>query len=102
MLGSPPALNAAADRKCICVADGSKSDSDDDNAPVFNTYSSSSAFDKLSQSKKGIFLGSAPGGAVVQSCQVFFLCFLLCSDSETLRCSSQTQENPSSKSKETG
>ncbi|RVE66661.1 hypothetical protein OJAV_G00109910 [Oryzias javanicus] len=33
-------------------SDGSKSDSDDDNGPVFNTYSSSSVFDKLSQSKK--------------------------------------------------
>ncbi|XP_004074154.1 DNA topoisomerase 2-beta [Oryzias latipes] len=41
-------------------SDGSKSDSDDDNAPVFNTYSSSSAFDKLSQSKK---VTQKPSGA---------------------------------------
>ncbi|XP_073319242.1 DNA topoisomerase 2-beta isoform X3 [Pagrus major] len=33
-------------------SDGSKSDSDDDNGPVFSTYSSSSAFDKLSPAKK--------------------------------------------------
>ncbi|KAF1381245.1 hypothetical protein PFLUV_G00151610 [Perca fluviatilis] len=33
-------------------SDGSKSDSDDDIAPVFSTYSSSSAFDKLSPAKK--------------------------------------------------
>ncbi|XP_042362205.1 DNA topoisomerase 2-beta isoform X1 [Plectropomus leopardus] len=33
-------------------SDGSKSDSDDDSGPVFSTYSSSSAFDKLSASKK--------------------------------------------------
>uniref|UniRef100_A0A3P9IX37 DNA topoisomerase 2 n=1 Tax=Oryzias latipes TaxID=8090 RepID=A0A3P9IX37_ORYLA len=41
-------------------SDGSKSDSDDDNGPVFNTYSSSSAFDKLSQSKK---VTQKPSGA---------------------------------------
>ncbi|XP_024151279.1 DNA topoisomerase 2-beta [Oryzias melastigma] len=41
-------------------SDGSKSDSDDDNGPVFNTYSSSSAFDKLSQSKKGTKKPSNP------------------------------------------
>nr|XP_019946171.1 PREDICTED: DNA topoisomerase 2-beta isoform X1 [Paralichthys olivaceus] len=33
-------------------SDGSKSDSDDDNGPVFSTYSSSSAFDKILPSKK--------------------------------------------------
>ncbi|XP_022047589.1 DNA topoisomerase 2-beta isoform X1 [Acanthochromis polyacanthus] len=33
-------------------SDGSKSDSDDDNGRVFSTYSSSSAFDKLSPAKK--------------------------------------------------
>ncbi|XP_028453802.1 DNA topoisomerase 2-beta isoform X2 [Perca flavescens] len=33
-------------------SDGSKSDSDEDIAPVFSTYSSSSAFDKLSPAKK--------------------------------------------------
>ncbi|XP_031134399.2 DNA topoisomerase 2-beta [Sander lucioperca] len=33
-------------------SDGSKSDSDDNIAPVFSTYSSSSAFDKLSPAKK--------------------------------------------------
>ncbi|KAM4539531.1 DNA topoisomerase 2-beta isoform 1-T1 [Odontesthes bonariensis] len=33
-------------------SDGSKSDSDDDNTPVFSTYSSSSAFDKPSPAKK--------------------------------------------------
>ncbi|XP_058475519.1 DNA topoisomerase 2-beta isoform X1 [Solea solea] len=33
-------------------SDGSKSDSDNDNGPMFSTYSSSSAFDKLLSSKK--------------------------------------------------
>ncbi|XP_070777394.1 DNA topoisomerase 2-beta isoform X2 [Enoplosus armatus] len=33
-------------------SDGSKSDSDEDSGPVFSTYSSSSAFDKLSPAKK--------------------------------------------------
>ncbi|KAM9838362.1 DNA topoisomerase 2-beta isoform 2-T2 [Aulostomus maculatus] len=33
-------------------SDASKSESDDDNGPVFSTYSSSSAFDKLSPAKK--------------------------------------------------
>ncbi|XP_030002971.1 DNA topoisomerase 2-beta isoform X2 [Sphaeramia orbicularis] len=33
-------------------SDGSRSDSDDDSRPVFSTYSSSSAFDKLSSAKK--------------------------------------------------
>nr|XP_020476493.1 DNA topoisomerase 2-beta isoform X2 [Monopterus albus] len=33
-------------------SDGSRSDSDNDNSPVFSTYSSSSAFGKLSPSKK--------------------------------------------------
>lgn len=37
---------------CVC-ADGSKSDSDEDNGRMFSTYSSSSAFDKISPSKKG-------------------------------------------------
>ncbi|XP_018556739.1 DNA topoisomerase 2-beta isoform X2 [Lates calcarifer] len=35
-------------------SDGSKSDSDDDNGPVFSTYSSSSAFDKLLPVKKAM------------------------------------------------
>ncbi|XP_056255731.1 DNA topoisomerase 2-beta isoform X2 [Seriola aureovittata] len=35
-------------------SDGSKSDSDDDNGPVFSTYSSSSAFDKASPAKKAV------------------------------------------------
>lgn len=38
---------------CVCFVDGSKSDSDDDRGPVFSTYSSSSAFDKLLPEKKG-------------------------------------------------
>ncbi|CAK6970091.1 DNA topoisomerase 2-beta [Scomber scombrus] len=33
-------------------SDGSKSDSEDDNGPAFSTYSSSSAFDKVSPAKK--------------------------------------------------
>lgn len=37
----------------LCVTDGSKSDSDDNGGPTFSTYSSSSAFEKLSPSKKG-------------------------------------------------
>ncbi|XP_071355408.1 DNA topoisomerase 2-beta isoform X1 [Trachinotus anak] len=35
-------------------SDGSKSDSDDDNGPVFSTYSSSSAFDKVLPAKKAV------------------------------------------------
>lgn len=37
----------------VWFVDASKSESDDDNGPVFSTYSSTSAFDKLSPAKKG-------------------------------------------------
>lgn len=50
---------------CVCVAEGSKSDSDDDTGRMFSTYSSSSAFDKISPSKKGNVSICAAVGATV-------------------------------------
>lgn len=51
---------------CVCLVDGSKSDSDDESGPVFSTYSSSSAFDKLSAAKKGRDSLCPPEGALTQ------------------------------------
>lgn len=48
----------------VFIADGSKSDSDDDSGPVFSTYSSSSVFDKLSTTKKGRDWLRPPEGAL--------------------------------------
>lgn len=54
-----------ADLCVFCLVDGSKSDSDEDRG-IFSTYSSSSAFDKLSSAKKGSDSLRSPEGALMQ------------------------------------